>query len=193
MAAWRTTTLVPTGTRSKRSITSRLTRRKHPDETAWPIVSRLVGAVDAVDRLAEIERARAHRIARAAGHEARQVGLALDHLRRRPPVGPFLLARYFEQALPLEAVAADADAVADGAVAALHEVEEALLGVDDDGAGRLVGSEEDRLRPVLRRQHLLFGRRDVAGLFEDLQLLGLDRCCGIGMNCEQNKQCKQGG
>ena len=35
---WRTTTLVPTGTRSNRSITSGLTSRKHPDDTDWPMV-----------------------------------------------------------------------------------------------------------------------------------------------------------
>ena len=37
-AACRTTTLVPTGTRLKRSMTSGLTSRKQPEETAWPIV-----------------------------------------------------------------------------------------------------------------------------------------------------------
>src|ERR1700759_202093 len=41
---------------------------------------RLVGAVDAIPRLAEIERAGAERIARPAGHEARQIGLSFDHL-----------------------------------------------------------------------------------------------------------------
>ena len=35
----RTMTGVPTATRSYRSITSSLTRRKQPEETAWPIVS----------------------------------------------------------------------------------------------------------------------------------------------------------
>src|SRR6478672_3150137 len=40
---------------------------------------RLVGAMDAVDRGAEVERAGAERIAGAAGHPARQIGLALDH------------------------------------------------------------------------------------------------------------------
>ncbi len=36
----------------------------------------IVGAVDAVLAGAEIHRARAERVARAAGHEARQIGLA---------------------------------------------------------------------------------------------------------------------
>ena len=53
---------------------------------------RRVGAVDAVDGVAEIHGARAERVAGAAGHEARQVWLALDHFRRRPPVRPLGLA-----------------------------------------------------------------------------------------------------
>src|SRR5690242_19854989 len=53
---------------------------------------RPVGAVDAVDGGAEIHRAGAERIARPARHEARQIGLALDHLRRRRPVGPLGLS-----------------------------------------------------------------------------------------------------
>ena len=32
-------TFVPTGTRANRSVISSLTRRKQPDDTAWPIVS----------------------------------------------------------------------------------------------------------------------------------------------------------
>src|ERR1700756_317545 len=50
-----------------------------------------VGAVDAVDGGSEIHGAGAERIAGAAGHEARQIGLALDHLRRRRPIRPFRL------------------------------------------------------------------------------------------------------
>src|ERR1700716_1172928 len=65
---------------------------------------RRVGAVDAIDRVAEIERARAHWIAGAAGHEARQIGLPLDHPRRRRPIRPFRLARDLEQAVPLKSV-----------------------------------------------------------------------------------------
>src|SRR5262245_32475433 len=40
---------------------------------------RLVGAVDAVDRGAEVERAGTERIARTASHPARQIRLPLDH------------------------------------------------------------------------------------------------------------------
>src|SRR5208337_2082417 len=123
---------------------------------------RLVGAVDAVDGLAEIHCPRAHRIARSARHEARQVGLALDHLRRRAPVRPFLLARDLLQARPLEAVAADPDAIAKGAVVRLHEVEEAPFRVDDDGARRFRGAEEHLLPLVGAAELLLIRRRLVA-------------------------------
>ena len=47
----------------------------------------LIGTVDAVQRVAKIKSPRAERIARTTGHEARQVGLALDHLRRRNQSG----------------------------------------------------------------------------------------------------------
>ena len=98
---------------------------------------RRVGAVDAVDGVAEIHGAGAERIAGAASHEARQIGLARDHLRRRMPIRPFGLARDLQQALPGEAIAADADAVADGGGLVLDQIEMALRRIDDDGAGRL--------------------------------------------------------
>src|SRR5262245_49087689 len=63
---------------------------------------RLVGAVDAIDRAAEIERARAERIGGATCHPARQIRLPVDHLRWRRPVRPLLLARDLQKALPLE-------------------------------------------------------------------------------------------
>src|ERR1700751_2743507 len=70
-----------------------------------------VGAVDAVDGSAKVHGACAERIAGAAGPEARQIGLASDHLRWRGPVRPLLLVGDVHQSLPLEAVAPDADAV----------------------------------------------------------------------------------
>src|SRR3954470_17906261 len=98
---------------------------------------RLVGAVDAVERRAEIHGAGAQRILRPAGHEVRQVRTALQHLRRRRPVRPFLLGRDFLLAGPGEARLADADAVAERGAVVLHQEEEAVRRVDDDGAGRL--------------------------------------------------------
>src|SRR5687768_532729 len=64
---------------------------------------RLVGSVDAEDRRAEIERTGPHGIARTASHEARQIGLPGDHLRRGAPVRPLGLAADLDQARPLEA------------------------------------------------------------------------------------------
>src|SRR5208337_4996437 len=93
---------------------------------------RLVGAMDTIDGLPEIERARAQGVAWTAGHEPRQIGLAFNHFRRRPPVRPLLLARNALQAGPLEAFAAHADAVAKGPVVPLQHVKETLLRVDDD-------------------------------------------------------------
>src|ERR1700730_2139094 len=62
---------------------------------------RPVGAVDTGDGGPEIHRPRPERVTRAAGHEARQIWLALDHLRRRCPVRPFRLARDVLEYLPL--------------------------------------------------------------------------------------------
>src|SRR5262249_7873620 len=104
-----------------------------------------IGAVDAVNRGAEIHRARAERVARAAGHETRQIGLARDHLRRRGPVRPFLLVGDGRKSLPLEAVAADADSITQRPPAGLDQIEVALGGLDDDGARRLAGAIEHHL------------------------------------------------
>ena len=121
----------------------------------------LVGAVDAVDGRAEIHRARAERVAGAAGHETRQIGLALDHLGRREPVRPLGLLGDLLHAGPGEAVAADADAVADRAPATEHVIEIGVGRIDDDGAGRLLGGERDFLPAQVRRQL----RRPASGLF----------------------------
>jgi hypothetical protein len=108
---------------------------------------------------------------RRTGHEAGQIGLAPNHLRRRNPVGPFGLARDLQQAGPLEAVPTDADAVAQRPVVALDDVEVTLRGDNDDRAGRLGGAIEDGLFAQRR------GKLDRAGLvtrlFVDfLHLLG---------------------
>ena len=140
---------------------------------------RLVGAVDAEDRRAEIERAGAHRIAGTARHEAREIGLARDHLRRRAPVRPLGLAADPHQSGPLEAFTSDTDAVAQGAVVALDEVDEPLRRVDDQRAGRLAGPEEHDLPCVGSvADDGLFGR-DAPGLVADLERLlrGWPRSC----------------
>src|SRR5690606_1457330 len=81
---------------------------------------RLVRAVNAVERRAEIDRAAAERIVGAALHEGGKSRLALAHLFRRRPVGPFALLRNLVHTRPAESVAADADAVADRAVFVLY-------------------------------------------------------------------------
>src|SRR3984957_3947795 len=132
---------------------------------------RPVGAVDTIDGGPEIHRAGAERVAGSAGHEARQIGLALDHLGRRRPVRPFRLARNAQQSLPLESVAADADAVAQRAVVTLDQIEMALRGRDDDGARRLGGAVIDRLLAEFRRQlHGVVGQK--SGLIAHVRLLG---------------------
>ena len=105
---------------------------------------RLVRAVDAVERGAEIHRARTERIFRAALHEARQVGTAPEHLRGRRPVRPFLLGDDRGGAGPGEADAPDADAVAQRRAAVLHQIEPPLGGVDDDRARRVIARRADR-------------------------------------------------
>src|SRR5262249_14751150 len=104
-----------------------------------------VGAVNTVDGVAEIHRARAERIARTARHEARQIGLALDHLRRRRPIRPLGLALDRLRAGPSEAFAAHANAVAHGLAAGQHQVKVSVGRIDDDGAGRLAGAVVDDL------------------------------------------------
>src|SRR6516225_6970023 len=141
---------------------------------------RLVGAMNAVDRRAEIHGARAEWIAGTAGHEPRQIRLALDHFRRRAPVRPFQLAGDLLQAGPLEAVAADADAVAKRPAVGLDEVEEAVLGVDDDRARRFRAAEEHFLLLVGASELLFLRRRLVAGLVDDIHLvLTWDRRRGL--------------
>jgi hypothetical protein len=119
-----------------------------------------VRSVNAVDRVAEIEGACAHGIARAACHPARQIRLAGDHFRRRRPIRPFGFAGNAQNTLPREAVAADTDAVAHRAVVALDHVEVAVGGVDHHSAGRFLAPIGDRLAAILvgnlRRRRLQF-------------------------------------
>ena len=118
--------------------------------------------MDAVDGRTEIHRARAERIARAARHEARQIGLTVDHLRRRMPIRPLGLAADLLHARPGEAITADADAIADRTAAAENIIEVGMGRIDDDGARRLLGREGDFLATQVRRQ---LRRRGIRLLF----------------------------
>src|SRR5215213_9860403 len=95
--------------------------------------------------LPEIEGASAKRIVGTSAHTnsalqctdlTQEFGLPLDHFSWRIPIRPFLLVADRRDAGPAEALPADADAIADGAAAALDQVEEMILRIDDDGARR---------------------------------------------------------
>src|SRR6185436_5340999 len=78
----------------------------------------------------QIHRTRAERIVEATGHMARQIRPPPQHLRRRRPARPFLLRGDAVGSAPAEAVAADADAVAQRLTVGEHQIEPALGGVD---------------------------------------------------------------
>src|SRR5260370_25213500 len=63
------------------------TRRYEGGDRRW-----LIGPMDSIFRVAEIHGARAEGIGFTAGHEARQVWLALNHLLRWKPVRPLFHA-----------------------------------------------------------------------------------------------------
>src|SRR5207237_5414615 len=90
---------------------------------------RFVGAVNAIERRAEIKCAGAERVFDAAGHVARQVAPPRQHLRGRGPVRPFLFCRNAVDAAPAEAVAADTDAVAQRLAGAAGPTERSLGGL----------------------------------------------------------------
>src|SRR5688500_7680905 len=93
--------------------------------------------MDAIERVAEIHRAGAKRIARPAAHEPWEIRLALDHLGGRMAVRPLLLARDRLQNRPGKTLSSDTDAVAHGTAVAEHEIEIRVRRVDHDGAGLL--------------------------------------------------------
>src|SRR5262245_22848697 len=119
--------------------------------------------MDAIHGTADIERAGAHRVARAASHEAWQVGLALNHFGRRRPVRPLCLADDLFQPGPLETFASDPDTIANRATVGLNEIKKSFGGVNDDGAGRFGCAIENCLTPVFGRQVLLLGGWHYAG------------------------------
>src|SRR5262249_11203806 len=100
--------------------------------------------MDAIDGRADIQRTRAQRITRTAGHPARQIWLSRDHLGWRRPVRPLRLLADVVHAAPLEAIAADTNAVAHGNAVTHDEIEVTVMRVDDDCARRLFGSVVDR-------------------------------------------------
>src|SRR5581483_10284352 len=86
----------------------------------------------------EIKRARAERIVRAARHALGKLRLPEPHFLRRHPVRPDGGTADHGGAAPAEALAADADAVANRGVSLAQEVEEVLPRIDHERA-RLLG------------------------------------------------------
>src|SRR5260370_5997301 len=129
---------------------------------------RLIGAVNAIHSVAEVECAGAERIAGASRHETRQIGLARDHFGWRSPIWPFALAGDFQKAGPPETIAANADAVTDRPAIRLNHIEQPLGCVHDDRAGRLRGAPEHHLALKRSRKPLVVGIRDIARLVIDL-------------------------
>ena len=130
-----TTTLVPTLTRLNRSATSSLVRRMQPEETNADGRGTLCRECD---RRWSRDTSRARPgIAGTARHEARQIGLARDHFRRRMPIRHSALRLMV--CTPDQALAADADAVTNGAAPVEHVIERGVAGIDD--ARRFAGVE----------------------------------------------------
>jgi hypothetical protein len=95
--------------------------------------------VNAIEARAEIDRARAHRIFRAAPFMTWQIGPTLQHLPGRRPVRPLALVGHLVDAAPGVAGGAYRDGIAQRLSGAEHEVEPALRRADYDGAGLLIG------------------------------------------------------
>ena len=111
--------------------------------------------MDAILRAGDIHRARAQRIARAAGRHARQIRLPRNHLGRRIPVRPLGLALDRFHARPGKAFAADPDAVAERLAVAEDVIKKGVRRIDDDGAGRFLAGIADDL-PFQARIELRF-------------------------------------
>ena len=63
-----------------------------------------------------------------------------------------ILAADSRLAGPALAGLADADRIADGALAIEHQIKPTLVGFDDDGAGRLIAAIGHHIRARLRRR-----------------------------------------
>jgi hypothetical protein len=118
---------------------------------------RRVGSVNAHAAIVEDDDARAERIAWFAFHHAGGRELAFDHVGRRLPLRPFLLAGYFVQAGDARAGFADADAITQRHLVRLDQIKKMLLLIDDDRADRMGGAIKHRLTPE-EKGHFGVGR-----------------------------------
>src|SRR5258705_8015008 len=118
--------------------------------------------MDAIKRRSQIHRACAERVVDAAAHVAWQIRPPPQHLRWRRPARPFLFRGNAMGSAPAEAVAADADAVAQRLAVGQYQIESPLGGVYVNCsrcviAGEVDGGALDRARsasaaaaPVIR-------------------------------------------
>ena len=100
-----------------------------PEDTKEPMVG-LVGAVNTIYHVTEVERACVQRIPFAAGHEPRWIFW-------RMPCGHLLVRADALAARPGEAFASNADAAAQCFSVTAHRIEKVMRGINDDGPGRL--------------------------------------------------------
>src|SRR5262249_41927200 len=98
---------------------------------------RLVRAVDAIERRAQIQGPRAQRILDAAGHMTRQIGPPCQHLRGWRPAWPDLFRGNSVRAGPTKSVTTDAEAVPKRQPIGKNKIEPPFGRVDQDGAGRI--------------------------------------------------------
>jgi hypothetical protein len=114
----------------------------------------LIRAMNAIERIAKVERPCAKWIARTACHESRQVGLAVNHFWRRMPIRPFDHASNALRTGPCETFAADANTIPQSAARTENQVKVCMGRIDNDGAGRFGRLIIYKLTLELRRERL---------------------------------------
>src|SRR4051812_44122343 len=78
------------------------------------------------------------------------------------PIRPFRLAADALHARPSKTLAPDTDAITDGAALTEHIVKISIVGIDDDGTGRLAAVEADNLlAQAIGQRGILVGRLHV--------------------------------
>src|SRR4029078_1606905 len=137
--------------------------------------ARRIGTVNTILRSGDVHRARAERIARAAGGHARQIRLARKHFSRRITIRPFGLALNRLHSGPGETLATDANAVADRLAATEHIIEIRVRRIDDDGAGRFATAVAGALALHPRIKHRIIALVSRSGLFDLRRDLGWSR------------------
>src|SRR6266436_5201176 len=154
---------------------------------------RLVGAVNAIKRRAEIHGAGAERIVDAARHVPRQIGPPRQHLRGRRPARTFLLGGYAVDAAPAKAIAADANAVPQRLAVGQHEVKPPLGGIYEYGTRRVSAFKSHRLP----RNRAGGADAEIGAAAHDVAAVGAEetlsvRAVGARQQCQRRKQQSKG-